>query len=151
RKAFLEQAYRFTEQYKLTEFAKNVRVDQAAPVVFAELDPDTIRRLAESPEVSMIFLYDTEGVEDLGDSIAIAQSDDAHNLGYTGSSVKVAVYENGPDDETNLSIAARYRTNPTTSQHARHTHGIVKNTERGKPHGHAPDCLLHSANDKELG
>jgi Subtilase family len=150
RKAFLDQAHRFTEQYKLAGIAKNVRVDQAAPVVFAELDHQTIRRLADLPEVSMIFLYDKEGIEDLGDSIAIAQSDDAHDLGYTGSNVKVAVYESGPDDTTNLSITARYRSDPATSQHSRHTHGIIKNRESRQPHGHAPDCRLHSANDKDL-
>jgi hypothetical protein len=150
RKAFLEQARRLTEQYKLSGMAKNVRVDQAAPVIYAEMDRQTIRRYAESPEVSMIFLYEKEGFDDLGDSIAIAQSDDAHDLGYTGSNVKVAVYENGPDDTTNLTITARYRTDPATSQHSRHTHGIIKNRERGRPHGHAPDCKLHSANDYDL-
>lgn len=149
-KAFTDLARRFAEQYRLASAGAKMRIDQAAPVIFAELDRATIRRLVERPEVSMIFLYDREGIEDLGDSIAIAQSDDAHDLGYTGSGVKVAVYENGPDDTSNLSITARYRTDPTTSQHSRHTHGIVKNRERSKPHGHAPDCLLHSANDKDL-
>lgn len=150
RKTFVDQTYRFTEQYKIAELGGNVRVDQAAPVIFAELDRKTIRSLADVPEVSMIFLYDKEGVEDLTDSIAIAQSDDAHDLGYTGSGVKVAVYESGPDDTTNLRITARFRSNPATSQHSRHTHGIIKNRERSRPHGHAPDCLLHSANDKDL-
>ncbi|MFY9555706.1 MAG: S8 family serine peptidase [Blastocatellia bacterium] len=150
RKTFFDLAYRFTEQHKLESFARNVRVDQAAPVIFAELDRQTIRRLADAPEVSMIFLYEKEGIEDLGDSIAIAQSDDAHALGYTGSGVKVAVYESGPDDTTNLRITARYRNDPATSQHSRHTHGIIKNRERANPHGHAPNCRLHSANDKDL-
>jgi Subtilase family len=150
RKAFLEQAHRFTEQYKMSGVAKNLRVDQAAPVIYAEMDHETIRRLADSPEVSMIFLYDRRGFDDLGDSIAIAQSDDAHDLGYNGSNVKVAVYERGPDDTSNLSITARYRNDPETSQHSRHTHGIIKNRERNHPHGHAPDCKLHSANDYDL-
>ena len=149
RKAFVEQARGFVARYGLAN-ARNLRVDEAAPVIFAELDRPTIRRLADAQEVSMVFLYDREGVEDLSDSIAIAQSDDAHALGYTGSGVKVAVYEDGPDDTTNLQITARFRTNPATSQHSRHTHGIIKNRERNQPHGHAPDCLLHSANDKDL-
>lgn len=150
RKAFSEQARRFLEQYGLEAVARNVRVDQAAPVIFAELDRQTIRRLADAQEVSMVFLYEREGFEDLSDSIAIAQSDEAHALGYTGSGVKVAVYESGPDDTTDLRITARYRNDPATSQHSRHTHGIIKNRESGRPHGHAPDCLLHSANDKDL-
>lgn len=150
RKAFVDRTQRFVEQYGLKAVDRNLRLDQAAPVIFAELDRQTIRRLAEVQEVSMIFLYEREGVEDLSDSIAIAQSDEAHTLGYTGSGVKVAVYEDGPDDTTDLRIAARYRTDPVTSEHSRHTHGIVKNREKGRPHGHAPDCLLHSANDKDL-
>jgi hypothetical protein len=151
RKAFLERAHRFTEQYKLAECGRNVHVDESAPVVFAELDADTIRRLAELPEVSMLFLYDREGIEDLSDSMAIAQSVEAHELGYTGSGVKVAVYERGPDDTTDLRITARFRSNPSTSNHSRHTHGIIKNRQRNRPHGHAPDCRLHSANDMGLG
>ena len=149
REAFAQQARRFVARHELTG-ARSLRVDETAPVIFAELDRGTIRRLASAEEVSMVFLYDRRGVEDLTDSIAIAQSDDAHALGYTGSGVKVAVYEDGPDDTTNLQITARYRTDPATSQHSRHTHGIVKNRERNQPHGHAPDCLLHSANDKDL-
>jgi hypothetical protein len=150
RQALVDQARRFVEQYGLEAVARNLRIDQAAPVVFAELDRQTIRRLADAQEVSMVFLYEREGFEDLSDSIAIAQSDEAHTLGYTGSGVKVAVYENGPDDTTDLRIAARYRTDPVTEKHSRHTHAIIKNREKGKPHGHAPDCLLHSANDKDL-
>jgi hypothetical protein len=38
----------------------------------------------------------------------------------------------------------------STSDHARHTHGIVKNKEASKPHGHAKGCTLYSANDKDL-
>ena len=63
--------------------------------------------------------------------------------------MKVAVYESGPDDTTNLRIEARYRTDPATSDHSRHRRDH-KNREKGKPHGHAPDCLLHSANDGDL-
>ena len=148
-RAVAEQARRFVSRHELAA-VQGLRVDEAAPVIFAELPRDTIRRLAAADEVSMVFRYDPRGIDDLTDSIAIAQSDDAHTLGYTGAGVRVAVYENGPDDTTNLQITARYRTDPTTSQHARHTHGIVKNREPNRPHGHAPDCLLHSANDKDL-
>ena len=150
RKANQERTSRFMQTYKLAELGKNARMDQAAPVVYAELDPESIRRLAELQEVSMIFLYEPKGIDDLGNSIGIAQSDNAHALGYNGSNVKVAVYEQGPDDTSNLTITARYQNNPATSQHSRHTHGIIKNNERNAPHGHAPDCRLHSANDYDL-
>ena len=150
RKAIKERARRFTEKHRLGEVGKNVRVDQGAPVIYAELDPQAIRRLAEVSEVSMIFLYDPKGIDDLGNSIGIAQSDNAHALGHNGSNIKVAVYERGPDDTSNLTITARFKTDPDVSNHSRHTHGIVKNHERNAPHGHAPDCQLHSANDYDL-
>lgn len=150
RKAIQERARRFTEKHRLGEVGKNVRVDPGAPVIYAELDPQAIRRLAELPEVSRVFLYDPKGIDDLGNSIGIAQSDNAHALGHNGSNIKVAVYERGPDDTTNLTITARYQNNPDVSDHSRHTHGIVKNHQRNAPHGHAPDCQLHSANSYDL-
>ena len=150
RKAIQERARRFTEKYRLGEVGKNVRVDPGAPVIYAELDPQAIRRIADLQEVSMVFLYDPRGFDDLDNSQGIAQADNAHALGYNGSNIKVAVYELGPDDTSNLTITARYQNNPGTSDHSRHTHGIIRNNQRNAPHGHAPDCQLHSANDYDL-
>ena len=150
RKRFAELARGFAEKNQMYERDRKLRVDPIAPVVYAELDAREISRLAASDEVSALFLYEREGIDDLTDSMNIAQAGDAHALGYNGSGVNVAVYENGPDITSNLQITARFKNNPTTSQHARHTHGIIKNVERNKPHGHAPDCRLHSANDKDL-
>ena len=83
--------------------------------------------------------------------MAIAQSDTVHSsLGITGKGVNVAVYEDGPDVTTHLSITAQFLANPATDDHARHTHGIIKNIEANKPHGHAPGCNLHSANSMDL-
>ena len=126
------------------------RVDEHAPVMYGAMRSDAVRRLADHDDVAAIFLRSEEGILDLNDSIAIANSDDAHNVGFDGSGVNVAVYEEGPDDTSNLSITDRYLTNPATSQHSRHTHGIIKNVEANKPHGHAPDCNLHSANSYDL-
>jgi hypothetical protein len=131
--------------------ATEIEVDEAAPVVFARLTPDAIRRLQRRKEVAALFLHETEGILDLKDSMAIAQSDKVQsNLSFTGKGVNVAVYEDGPDDTTDLSIAAQFLTSPSTTQHARHTHGIIKNIEQSKPHGHAKDCNLHSANSMDL-
>jgi hypothetical protein len=131
--------------------AAEVEIDDAAPVVFARLTPDAIRRLQRRKEVAALFLHETEGVLDLKDSMAIAQSDKVQsNLSFTGKDVNVAVYEDGPDDTTDLSITAQFLTSPSTTQHARHTHGIIKNVEANKPHGHAKDCNLHSANSMDL-
>jgi Subtilase family len=130
---------------------RKARADEHAPVVYAEVSPEEIRALAKRPDVVGLFLHETEGIEDLADSMAIANSDDVHSLGFKGSGIKVAVWENAPDVTTNLSITARFKTSGfSTSDHARHTHGIVKNIEANKPHGHAPSCSLHSANSKDL-
>ncbi len=126
------------------------RVDEHAPVMYGVMKSGAVRELAGRDEVAAVFLHSEEGVLDLTDSIAIANSDDAHAAGFDGTGVNVAVYEDGPDDTSNLAITARYTSSPATSQHARHTHGIVKNVEPSKPHGHAPDCNLHSANSMDL-
>ena len=127
------------------------RADPSAPVIYASLTREQVRALAARPEVAGLFMHETTGIDDLADSISIANSDDVHTQGHKGSGVKVAIWENAPDDTTNLSITARYKSSGlTTSEHARHTHGIVKNIEANKPHGHAPSCSLHSANTKNL-
>ncbi|MBM7805029.1 hypothetical protein JOD57_000866 [Geodermatophilus bullaregiensis] len=126
------------------------RIDDAAPVLFGWLPASRVAALADRPEVAAVFLHEVEGIEDLADSIAIANADDAHAAGATGRGVNVAVFEDGPDSTTDLVIAARFRTDPATSDHSRHTHGIIRNKRPGAPHGHAPDCSLHSANSKDL-
>ena len=127
------------------------RPDPDAPVVFAELPVDGIRKLQKREEVAALFLYEEKGEVDLSNSMAIAQSDTVHSsLSITGRGVNVAVYEDGPDVTTDLSITAMFLTNPNTDDHARHTHGIIKNIEANKPHGHAKDCNLHSANSMDL-
>lgn len=126
------------------------RATTAPPVVFGRMPADAVRKLARRDEVAAVFLHETEGIDDLDDSIAIANADDAHDIGFTGDGIDVAVYEQGPDDTTNLQIADRFLTNPSTSDHSRHTHGIIKNVEPNQPHGHAPDCNLHSANSYDL-
>jgi len=126
------------------------RIDSAAPVVFGTIAANRVAELAASTEVAAIFLHQTEGIDDLGTSIAIANADDAHTAGFTGTGINVAVYEEGPDDTSNLDIADQFDSSPSTSQHSRHTHGIIKNIERNAPHGHAPDCNLHSANSYDL-
>ncbi len=140
-------AGRVKERYK----ARKVETDPLAPVVYARLQRSQIRELAKSDEVVGVFLHERGGIDDLDDSIAIANSDAVHSMGFKGANVKVAVWENGPDDTSDLSIIAFFdSTQSKKSEHARHTHAIVKNKEEGKPNGHAPSCRLYSANDKDL-
>ena len=150
-KAIAKVAHDFTRASSGNIASAATATDPSAPVVYASLTREQVRRSPARPEVAGLFLHETTGIDDLTDSIAIANSDDVHTLGFRGSGVKVAIWENAPDVTTNLSITARYKTSGlTTSDHSRHTHGIVKNIEANKPHGHAPSCSLHSANTKDL-
>ena len=131
--------------------ASEPRADLHAPVVFGEVPAGRIGRLEKHDDVAALFLHDRGGETDLSNSMKVAQSDTVQSsLAITGKGINVAVYENGPDDTSQLSITAQFTNSPTTEQHARHTHGIIKNVEPSKPHGHAAGCNLHSANSMDL-
>ena len=152
RRKAIDRAVRgFVTQLERRYGDRGFRADALAPVIYADLTREEIVTTTKDPEVLAVYAYEPEGIEDLGDSMAIANADDVHSLGYKGKGIRVAVWENNPDDTSNLSIAGRYKSSGyATSAHARHTHGIVKNIESGKPHGHAPACSLYSANTKDL-
>ena len=131
--------------------ASELQPDSHAPVVFTRLPARSLQRLQQSKDVAALYLHETKGRLDLANSMAIAQSDKVQSsFGLTGKGVNVAVYEDGPDVTTNLSITAAFLSTPATSMHARNTHGIVRNIEANKPHGHASGCNLHSANSMDL-
>ena len=119
-----------------------------SPAVHATMTISQARKLKDSDpdQVGVALLDDTRGFPDLANSQAISRANDAHNRGFTGSGVKVAVFEEGPLVLTNLVFDGQYQTNPPPSDHARLTNAIIKNTEPGKPHGYASDCSLYSAN-----
>ncbi|HJY24164.1 MAG TPA: S8 family serine peptidase, partial [Actinomycetes bacterium] len=126
--------------------------DPDAPMILATLPARRVRELATREDVAAIYLHATDAILDLGTSMAISNSDDVQAQGVTGSGVNVAVWEDGPDQVTQLPIAATF--DPAfvgTSEHARHTHGIIANTQASAPHGHAPSCSLHSANRNAIG
>ena len=128
------------------KIAREGHVDEAVPSVRAVATVGQIRRLAQNKSIGAIHFDDTTAINDLGDSIAVARSDAAHAAGFDGTGIRVAVFEDGPSVTTNLSFANRFTTTPSASDHARLTSAIIKNTEANKPHGHAPDCDLYSAN-----
>ena len=125
-----------------------VTVSSVAPLVTVRVPGNAVRELAERPDVAGLFLLEEEGIDDLEDSIAIAESDHVHAAGETGTGIRVAVWENGPTSTANLTIAGRYTTSPTTSDHSENVHAIIRNKESNAPHGHAPGCSLYSANSK---
>ncbi|HEV7993066.1 MAG TPA: S8 family serine peptidase [Gemmatimonadaceae bacterium] len=128
------------------ETPKEYQPDDAAPFVRATATVAQIRQLADNKAVGVIFFDDVTAINDLGDSIAVARSDRAHLAGFDGTGIRVAVWEDGPSVTTNLSFADRFTSSPSASAHARLTSAVVKNVEPNKPHGHAPDCDLYSAN-----
>ncbi|WP_101950943.1 S8 family serine peptidase [Mycobacterium sp. 3519A] len=125
------------------------RRDDTLPLVTAEVTADQLRALSRDEAVGAIFFDDRTATNDLGNSIAIARTNTAHALGFDGTGVRVAVFEDGPSDTTNLSFEGRYTSSPDASAHARLTSAIIKNTEPRMPHGHAPDCDLYSANSSD--
>ena len=131
------------------ELVKERRADEAVPCVRATATVAQIRRLAQNKAVGAILFDDVSAIKDLGDSIAVARSDRAHVAGFDGTGIRVAVFESGPSVTTNLVFAGRFTTAPSASDHARLTSAIVKNIETNKPHGHAPDCDLFSANTSD--
>jgi hypothetical protein len=146
-------ALRTVLQRSKIKVVKESRTDDAAPFVRATATVAQIRRLAGNAAVGAIYFDDVSAVNDLADSIAVARSDRAHALGFDGTGIRVAVFESGPNVTTNLSFAARFTSSPGAStasnDHARLTSAIVKNIEPNKPHGHAPDCDLFSANSSD--
>ena len=141
----------FTACGRLSKLVKKyggtrVKVDSLAPVIYARVSPDTIETLRKRRDVLTIFHADVRGIDDLEDSIEIAGSDHVHDVGEEGDGTRVAVWERGPDVTTNLDIEDQFDTPGPMSGHSRLVHGIIKNIQAGAPNGHAPECLLYSAN-----
>ena len=128
--------------------AKLLQVDPLAPLVVLQVPAGAIRELARRDDVARLMLHEVGGIDDLGDSIAIARSGAVHSAGETGAGIRVAVWEDGPTSNADLVIAGRFRSNPTLSDHSQNVHAIIRNSERNAPHGHAPGCSLYSANSK---
>ena len=124
--------------------------DDGFPIVRATATVAQLRSLARNPAIGVIHFDDTSAINDLTNSIAIARSDRAHLLGFDGTGIRVAVWEDGPSVTTNLSFAGRFSTSPSASNHARLTSAVVQNIEANLPHGHAPDCDLFSANSADI-
>jgi hypothetical protein len=119
-----------------------------SPAIHAVMTVSQVQKLkdADPDQIGVVLLDDTHGFPDLANSQAISRADVAHNRGFSGNGVKVAVFEDGPSVLNNLVFDGQYQANPPASDHARLTNAIIKNTEPGKPHGYAQDCSLYSAN-----
>jgi hypothetical protein len=125
-------------------------ISKLVPAFFTEIKKDKIKRLSDNQLVAGILLHNIEGIDDLSNSMAISNADDVVVSGFTGRDIKVAIWENGPDDTSNLVIEEFKNAGNPTTDHARLVCGVIKNSDKDKPHGYAPDCKLFSANDKSI-
>ena len=114
--------------------------------MYATLEVDHANKLARLANLGKLYLDDPSAKPDLVDSLAISHASEAHNFGVRGAGVHVAVFEQGPDDHTELDFAGQFHQNPPRSSHARLVSDIIKNTQKSAPKGYAPDCQLCSAN-----
>jgi hypothetical protein len=133
---------------------------QAAPVIVAALTPGQIRTLTALQEVSSLFLYEPEGIEDVVTSMKVSGAYPVVNTdGWNGSGVRVAVWEEGPDNSSQLTIADQFTATPKLSDHARLVTGIIRNTQTGfaatlsgqhPRHCYAPAARIYSANTTDV-
>ena len=132
-----------------------------APVLLVELSPVQIRELGRFDEVAALFLHESEGILDIDDSMAASHADVVVNtLGWRGSGVRVAVWEDAADNLSQLVIQAHFDpARPKTGQHARLVTGIIRNTQRGllvtasgrRAHAcYAPACRIYAANGRDV-
>jgi hypothetical protein len=137
---------------------------EGVPLLLAELTPPQIRELAGLDEVLGLFLHEREGINDIRDSLKISGADYLVNVeGHHATGVRVAVWEDHPDDTSQLVIEAQFSAAPTGNaearRHARLVTGIIRNTEVAldaplrdvhRFQCYAPRCRLYSANTLDL-
>jgi Subtilase family len=143
--------YKLQKEFEVTEVA----TDPLAPVVYATLTAEQILKISQLTEVAY-FLNETQGVNDLTQSMKLSEADLVQQLPtpLTGLGVKVAVWESGPKDISGLILEAQFTSapasSPTKEKHSRLTHAIIKNNNSGSnPKGYAPGCKLYSANSHQ--
>ncbi len=120
--------------------------DEDVPTVHATMRVADLRKVATADEIGIAMFDDRSEILDLGTSISVSRTNLAHGMGFDGTGVRVAVFESGPSNTTNLTFAGRFTNNPAASAHARLTSAVIRNSQPNAPHGHAPGCQLFSAN-----
>lgn len=117
------------------------------PFVIAKLTAGRVKQLAANAATQMFLHYDTKAIMDLADAMSIAGANTVVSAGTRGAGIKVAVYEDCPDDTTNLVIAGAYHTAAglgcSANNHTRHVTGIIRNNQAVS--GFAPDASIYSA------
>ena len=125
---------------------------EGSPAVIVKLKNSQILKLERTPSIGLIFPYSSKGKLDLSRVISVSGADDVHADGNEGDEIKVAVFEGCPDSTANLDIEASYSDEKgkscTSTGHARHVTGIIKNTQTID--GMAPSSRTYSADSYDL-
>lgn len=107
-----------------------VATDVSAPVVYTELDPATIEKVAQLPEVDMVYL-DEINEPTLATARAVIGATTVHSRGYTGTGVKVGEIEVGGRVNTSnpyLSGVVQDMTYSCLHSHATAVAGMIRST-----------------------
>ncbi len=141
-----EMAERLDEQFQVTVDREESL--ETVPVLHFEAEPYVLRELSELDEVGVLFLDESDGIDDLSDSMSVSNADDVVDThGWRATDIRVGIWESGPDDLSDLNIDEHYdSTRSETSEHARLVTSIVKNDEEGVPDGYGPDSKVYAAN-----
>ncbi|HFD12942.1 MAG TPA: hypothetical protein ENJ32_10810 [Crenotrichaceae bacterium] len=124
------------------------------PFARLSLSADQILKLANNNQVNGLYVYDSKGIDDIANALKIANADDLQSAGIKGNGEKVGVFECRPNLLSNASWSLNVdevnsgSSNPCSSSHSRHVHGIISNTGSGG--GFAPKAKLYSSNGKAL-
>jgi hypothetical protein len=158
RQQVLERAENFANMIR-DRYQSDAVPLEGVPLLLTELTSPQIRELAAFDEVVGLFLHERRTIKDVRDSLKISGAQYLVNVeGHDATGVRVAVWEDHPDDTSRLVIAAQFSAAPDTSDHARLVTGIIRNTERSVDsplRGHqfqcyAPRCQLYAANTMDL-
>ncbi len=129
-----------------------VRDEAGTPFLTIKTTKARLDVLAANAAIRAFLPVDDAGRMDLATQMGIANADDVQAFGPKGGGVKVAVFEGCPDNTAQLSIAGSYSASAgiacSSSQHARHTTGIIKNTSAVP--GFAPNATMYSADSTAL-
>ena len=125
---------------------------EGSPAVIVKLKNSQILKLERSSNIALILPYSSKGKLDLSRVISVSGANNVHADGNEGDDVKVAVFEGCPDSTANLDIEASYSNDKgkscSSSRHARHVTGIIKNTQTVD--GMAPQSKTYSADSFDL-
>ncbi|MBM4266066.1 MAG: S8/S53 family peptidase [Deltaproteobacteria bacterium] len=138
---------------KLALVEKELREDRAgSPFVVADLSGARVKELAGNGVVRMLLAHDEKGREDLATAMSVAHADDVIATGIDGDGIEVAVWENCPDDTSDLVIEDSFSDSEgiacNARQHSRHVTGIIRNTTAVS--GFAPAASMFSADTTSL-